>query len=128
VRLLISRISDKIDKRKLLFNILTVGCILFAIFPFATDAIQLTLLAISVSATFSFGVLSIAIHSSATPKEYSGMSLGLYGTFEDFGLMMGSLIFGFSWNTFGPSSIFFITSAAVGLAALLAFGLKEQKQ
>ena len=125
---LIGRISDRIDKRKLLFGVLALGCALFALFPFATDAIQLTLLAIGVSATFSFGVLSIAIHSSATPKEFSGMSLGLYGTFEDFGLMMGSLIFGFSWGAFGPPSVFVITAAATGCAALLAMSLGHGKQ
>ena len=125
---LIGRISDRIDKRKLLFATLAFGCALFALFPFATDAIQLTLLTIGVSMSFSFSVLSIAIHSSATPKEYSGMSLGLYGTFEDFGLMMGSLIFGFSWGAFGPPSVFVITAAAMGCAALLSLSLREQKQ
>ncbi len=125
---LIGRISDRIDKRKLLFAILAVGCLLFALFPYATDAWQLTLLTIGVSATFSFGVLSIAIHSSATPKEYAGMSLGLYGTFEDLGLMLGSLIFGFSWGAFGPPSVFMITAAATGLAALLTLTLPEGKQ
>ena len=56
------------------------------------------------------------------------MSLGLYGTFEDLGLMLGSLIFGFSWGTFGPSSVFVITAAATGLAALLTLTLPEGKQ
>ncbi len=85
---LIGRISDRVDKRKLLFGILAIGCLLFAMFPYAYDAWQFTLLAVGVSATFSFGVLSISIHSMATPKAYSGMSLGLYGTFEDLGLML----------------------------------------
>ena len=125
---LIGRISDRVDKRKLLFCILAIGCLLFAMFPYAHEAWQLTLLALGVSATFSFGVLSISIHSTATPKAYSGMSLGLYGTFEDLGLMLGSLIFGFSWGTFGPSSVFVITAAATGLAALLTFTLPEGKQ
>ena len=125
---LIGRISDRVDKRKLLFGILAIGCLLFAMFPYASDAWQLTLLAVGVSATFSFGVLSISIHSTATPKAYSGMSLGLYGTFEDLGLMLGSLIFGFSWGTFGPSSVFVITAAATGLAALLTLTFPEGKQ
>jgi MFS family permease len=125
---LIGRISDRVDKRKLLFCILAIGCLLFAMFPYAHETWQLTLLALGVSATFSFGVLSISIHSTATPKAYSGMSLGLYGTFEDLGLMLGSLIFGFSWGAFGPSSVFVITAAATGLAALLTFTLPEGKQ
>ncbi len=125
---LIGRISDRVDRRRLLFAILGVGCVLFALYPFASDPIQLTLLTVGVSATFSFGVLSIAIHSGATPKELGGMSLGLYGTFEDLGLMLGSLVFGFSWGAFGPPSVFFITSAAVGLAALLTLTIREQKQ
>lgn len=125
---LIGRISDRVDRRKMLFATLAIGCLLFALFPYAADAWQLTLLAVGVSATFSFGVLSIAIHSGATPKEYSGMSLGLYGTFEDLGLMLGSLVFGFSWGAFGPPSVFVITAAATGLAALLALTLPEGKQ
>jgi predicted MFS family arabinose efflux permease len=120
----VGRISDKINKRKLLFAILAASCVLFALFPYATDAIQLTLLTIGVSMCFSFGVLSISMHSAAAPKELSGMSLGLYGTFEDLGLMFGSLIFGFSWGAFGPSSVFIISSIASGLAAILALTLK----
>jgi MFS transporter, DHA1 family, multidrug resistance protein len=125
---LIGRISDRIDKRKMLFATLSLGCVLFALYPYATEAWQFTLLTAGVSATFSFGVLSIAIHSSATPKELGGMSLGLYGTFEDFGLMLGSLIFGFAYVTLGPSSIFIITAAAIGLAALLSLSLPKGKQ
>ncbi len=124
---LVGRISDRVNKGKLLFAIMAIGCLFFALFPYATDAWQLTLLYIGVSATFSFGVLDIAIHSSATPKELRGMSLGLYGTFEDFGLMMGSLIFGFAWGAFGPPSVFVIAAAAGGVAALLALTLPEGK-
>ncbi len=124
----VGRISDRIDGRKLLFAILAASCVLFALYPLATDAVQLTLLTIGVSMCFSFGVLSISMHSAAAPKELSGMSLGLYGTFEDLGLMFGSLIFGFSWGAFGPSSVFVISSIASGLAAVLALTIREQKQ
>jgi predicted MFS family arabinose efflux permease len=127
---LMRRLSDKVNKRKLLFAILAVGAALFALYPYAVDQWQLTLLTIGVSVSFSFGVLSIAIHSGAAPRELSGMSLGLYGTFEDIGLMVGSLVFGVAWGALGPSSVFTIAAAAAAaaLAAVLALTLPEQKQ
>lgn len=125
---LMGRLSDKVNKRKLLFAILAVGAALFALYPYAVDQWQLTLLTIGVSVSFSFGVLSIAIHSGAAPRELSGMSLGLYGTFEDIGLMVGSLVFGVAWGALGPSSVFTIAAAAAALAAVLALTLPEQKQ
>jgi hypothetical protein len=42
--------------------------------------------------------------------------------------MFGSLIFGFSWGAFGPSSVFIISSIASGVAAVLALTIREQKQ
>ncbi len=82
----------------------------------------------SASRRFSSGVLSIAIHSAIAPKELSGMALGLYGTFEDLGLMVGSTVFGLSWAVFGPQSVFVIASGVALVAALLALSLRDGKQ
>ena len=56
------------------------------------------------------------------------MALGLYGTFEDLGLMVGSTLFGLSWAAFGPQSIFVIASGTALTAALLALSLGHGKQ
>jgi predicted MFS family arabinose efflux permease len=84
--------------------------------------------AVGVSLCFSTGVLSIATHSSAAPKGLSGIALGLYGTFEDIGLMVGATVFGLTWAIFGPKSIFVISSGTAIVAALLALTIREDKQ
>jgi predicted MFS family arabinose efflux permease len=125
---LIGRFSDRVDKRKLLTAILGGASVFFLLFLAITKSTELTLVAFGVSLCFSSGVLSIAIHSAAAPKELSGMALGLYGTFEDLGLMVGSTIFGLSWATFGPQSVFVIASGTALAAALLALSLSHGKQ
>jgi DHA1 family multidrug resistance protein-like MFS transporter len=125
---LIGRFSDRVDKRKLLAAILGAASIFLALFLTVKDSTQLTFVTFGVSLCFSSGVLSIAIHSAAAPKELSGMALGLYGTFEDLGLMVGSTVFGLSWAVFGPQSIFIIASGATLTAALLALSLGHGKQ
>ncbi len=54
------------------------------------------------------------------PSELSGVALGLYGMFEDLGLMFGSTVFGLSWAVFGPQSVFIIASGAGLVSALTA--------
>ena len=125
---LIGRFSDRVDKKKLLAAILGGASVFFLLFLAVTNSAELTLVAFGVSLCFSSGVLSIAIHSATAPKELSGMALGLYGTFEDLGLMVGSTIFGLSWAAFGPPSIFVIASGTALVAALLALSLGHGNQ
>ena len=56
------------------------------------------------------------------------MAFGLYGTFEDLGLMVGFTIFGLSWAAFGPQSVFVIASGSTLIAALLTLSLGHGKQ
>ena len=67
-------------------------------------------------------------YAAAVPKELSGMTLGLYGTFEDLGLMVGSTIFGLSLAALGLQSGFVIASGTALTAALLALSLGQGKQ
>jgi predicted MFS family arabinose efflux permease len=47
-------------------------------------------------------------------------AMGLYGTFEDLGLMLGATIFGVAWTIFGPQSVFVISAVAGAVAVASA--------
>lgn len=125
---LVGRLSDRVDKRKLLIAVLALSSLFFTLFLFAVDQYQLAAVTVLVSLCFSSGVLSIAIHSGAAPKELSGMAMGLYGTFEDLGLMLGATLFGFAWTIFGPQSVFVISAVAAAIAVASALTIGREKR
>ena len=73
---------------------------------------------------FSIGVAAAmpaaaAWVSDITPLSRQGQMLGLYGSFEDVGVMMGPLICGFLWDASGSRLAF----AVCGLVAVIGIGL-----
>ncbi|MFZ0830980.1 MAG: MFS transporter [Thermoplasmata archaeon] len=68
-------------------------------------------------------VLPFAVE--AMPRVHQGTAIGVFGSTEDAGLLIGPLLFGAAWTTYGPTSIFPVATAvaAVGLvASLMVFG------
>jgi MFS family permease len=73
---------------------------------------------------FSIGVAAAmpavaAWVSDITPLSRQGQMLGLYGSFEDVGVMVGPLICGFLWDASGPRPAFVVC----GLIAVIGVGL-----
>jgi predicted MFS family arabinose efflux permease len=57
--------------------------------------------------------------SKAVPRELSGMAMGVYGSCEDLGFIIGPILYGFVWNAFSPSLIFLVGTGATVVALLL---------
>ena len=51
-------------------------------------------------------------------REKLGMTMGLYGSFEDLGLIVGPLIFGVVWDVLGPKYLFPVSAVAILLAII----------
>jgi MFS family permease len=56
---------------------------------------------------------------TAMPRERQGTAIGVFGSFEDAGLLVGPLLFGAAWSAYGPTAIFPVVAglATVGLVA-----------
>jgi predicted MFS family arabinose efflux permease len=109
---LVGKFSDRVDNRRLLAGIFVASAALFGLIPFASSPVHLYLISAGISVTCVSGVIAMSIHSANTPRNLSGTSIGLYGTFEDLGLIIGSSLYGLSWGSLGPNSVFYLASAA----------------
>jgi MFS family permease len=75
------------------------------------------LVSIGVSIALSVSPLMIVVLSKTSPKEHLGMSMGIFGSFEDLGAMIGPAIYGLVWASFQPGYIFIVS----GVAQLISF-------
>ena len=57
--------------------------------------------------------------SKLASKEKIGITMGIYGSFEDLGLIIGPIIFGYIWDTHGAQHIYPLTAASALLAITL---------
>jgi hypothetical protein len=62
-----------------------------------------------------------------TPSAMQGTTIGIYGSFEDLGVIGAPLLFGFVWSVFGPVYIFAATSITQLIGALLVYGVGQRK-
>ncbi|HUS78650.1 MAG TPA: hypothetical protein VM050_08320, partial [Patescibacteria group bacterium] len=60
----------------------------------------------------------LATLSKVAPRELSGMAMGMYGSFEDLGLIIGPVIYGLIWNGYEPALIF-PAAAVISLLGLV---------
>jgi MFS family permease len=119
VTLLLGRTSDRIGRR------LTValGMIIcgFADLSYisATFLAQMLLATVGVAIGFSLVAPTLlALLTDVTKPEEYGTAMGIYGVFEDIGVMAGPLLYGYTWKSQGITSIFYLSAAiqAIGLA------------
>jgi MFS family permease len=71
-----------------------------------------------------FGPAAVALLSETVPQNWQGTAMGVYGGFEDLGVVIGAAMAGVVWESLGPQSAFLILGAAPpALAAFMAFTL-----
>jgi len=54
--------------------------------------------------------------------------MGIYGVFEDIGVMTGSLLYGYAWKSQGMTSIFYLSAALQATGAALTTKLRKTKK
>ena len=113
----LGRASDRFSKRWLIAAGLVGTIVMFFAYPWASTPLQLAMVTLGVSAFMTVMSLSLAMLSQVAPRGLSGMAMGLYGSSEDLGLIIGPILYGYIWNTYSPSSIF-LAGAGTSLLAL----------
>lgn len=88
---------------------------------------QLFLVSVFVSLGLAALSLLLAIIPEVTVDKFHGTAIGMYGSFEDLGFIIGPLVLGFVWNTFSPVSIFLVASLAQFVSALFVLKIKPEQ-
>jgi predicted MFS family arabinose efflux permease len=115
----VGRLSDKYSVRGLLMILLAVSGVLFLVIRVADTPIQVMLITIGLLMSFSSQSVSLIIVSKLASREKLGATMGLYSSFEDLGLIIGPLVFGYVWEVYGARNIYLIASLAAFIAIIL---------
>jgi DHA1 family multidrug resistance protein-like MFS transporter len=115
---IVGRLSDRISVKKMLSILLGTSCLLLLTYLYASTPLHLTIITVLVIFSFSSQSVSLIMLSKLADREKLGMTMGLYGSFEDLGLIVGPLIFGVVWDVLGPKYLFPVSSVALLLAII----------
>jgi predicted MFS family arabinose efflux permease len=85
------------------------------------------IVSIAVSIALSASPLMLAMLTELSPKEHLGMSMGIFGSFEDLGLMIGPAVYGLIWTNFQPGYIFVVSGIAQLISAFLCLTLRTEE-
>jgi predicted MFS family arabinose efflux permease len=115
---LIGRLSDRINAKRMLTVLLSASGVLFLMYWFVQTPLHLTVITALVILGFVSSSVSLILLTKLADREKLGMTMGLYGSFEDLGLVVGPLVFGFVWDSFGPKYLFPVSAGALFLAII----------
>jgi len=99
----------------------------FLLYLFANTALQVFLVSSAVGLGLSAPLLILSLVPDVTPKRMYGTVVGIYGSCEDLGIIMGPLVCGLVWSAIGPVYIFVAGSITQMVAAALVFAIRQQR-
>jgi MFS family permease len=123
------RMSDKYNKKAIMITGLLVsglgmaGLSIANSYGFIVGAMMLQ----SVG-TVIFGPAAVALLSETVPQYWQNTAMGLYGGFEDAGVVIGAALGGILWDAFGPQATFLFTGTTASIiAAVVALTLLKTR-
>jgi DHA1 family multidrug resistance protein-like MFS transporter len=121
-------LSDRFGLTRTAFLSYAVSAFLFLLYFQATTTYQIFLVSIAVGVGLSGLFLLLALIPTVTSIGTYGKVIGAYGSFEDLGIMIGPIIYGFVWTAYGPVYIFLVCALAHFLAAFLVLGIRNAQK
>ncbi len=120
-------VSDRVGRKLLaiLGFLLCSGS--FVLFLLANTALRVFFVSIALGLGLSASLLLLSLVPDVTPKKMYGTVVGIYGSCEDLGIIMGPLVYGLVWGAIGPVSIFVAGSITQMLAAALVFAIRQPR-
>ena len=125
---LFGRLSDRVGMKRLVTVGFALTSLMLLIYFFVETSFQLILVSIGVSAFLSVSPLLLAMLFEATPGRLRGMSMGVYGSFEDMGIMIGPPLYGLIWSIYAPGLAFVAGAVFQSLSILLILGIKVEPE
>ena len=125
----LGKLSDRMDRKVLLIFGLSIFCLVYLGFGFASETWHFWVLFLSyglyMGATDGVGK---ALALDYTPKNLKATALGLLGTATGFSTIVASIVAGILWDHFGPTSTFIYGVAGAMLAILFLFTIPHQNK
>jgi MFS family permease len=112
-------LSDKFGQKRTAVISYALSGFLFLLYFVAKTVDQMFLVSLAAGVGLSGLFLLLAMIPTIASRGTYGSVIGTYGSFEDLGIMIGPVVYGFVWGVYGPVYIFIVCSLAQLLAALL---------
>ena len=119
-------LSDRTEKKHVLVGGLGISGLLFLLHMLVRSSFQLLLASVMVSISLSVHSLLLALLSENAPRALRGTAMGVYGSFEDLGMILGPLVYGAVWSIYSPASIFMAASVLQILSILPVLAIRER--
>lgn len=120
------KISNRTGNKPLLIFGFSLATMMLLIFSLVETPLQIFLVSVGLSIGLSASPLVVAILYEVTPRRLFGLSIGMYGSFEDLGMMMGAPLYGFVWSLYAPHYIFLVGAAVQSLSIPLVHRIKTR--
>jgi predicted MFS family arabinose efflux permease len=121
--------SDRVGRKLTILVGFAVASLAFLLFFLVRTPIQLTLVALVVSVGLAASsLLLLALVSEVASDRLYGTVVGVYGSFEDLGLILGPVIFGIIWNAYAPVLIFAAGAITQVFGALFLLLIAKKRQ
>ncbi|OGO18046.1 MAG: hypothetical protein A2Z14_02600 [Chloroflexi bacterium RBG_16_48_8] len=123
----LARLADRRSKKLFITIGLFGSAGSFLGMAFTNNYPMLVIFVVTFSLSFAlFGPAAVALLSESVPKNKQGTAIGMYGVFEDSGMIMGSALGGFLWERWTPLATFLSGSIAAGMGAITSFQLIKE--
>lgn len=120
-------LSDRFGRKRTAVAVFTLSSFAFLLYFLANTSYEVLLVSIVVGVSLSGTSLLLAMIPDVMPSTMYGAAVGIYGSFEDMGVIIGPLVYGFVWSTTGPAYIFAASAVAQILAAVLVVPIKRKQ-
>jgi len=117
--LLLGSVSDKIGRKRTVALGFALSSMTFPFFFVAKSSFELTIVSLVASLGLSASSLLFWLVPEVAPQGFYGTAVGMYGSFEDAGVILSPVVYGFIWSSYGPVSIFAAAAFTTLLAGLL---------
>ena len=114
------RLSDRFGRSRILIPGYLIYGLVYLGFALLTSKVSLLILFVAYGAYTAFiSGAERALIAEASPAEYKGTVLGIYGMLQGFGLLFSSIIAGGMWNVWGSDAPFWFGGVLGIVSALL---------
>jgi MFS family permease len=125
----LGRLSDLRNKKTMMITGMLISGAGMAAIAFSGSYVMLMgALILQTIGTTLFGPGAVALLSETVPQHWQNTAMGIYGGFEDIGVVIGSAVGGVAWEALGPQTTFLIIGTVpCVLGAIMIFTLLRNR-
>jgi MFS family permease len=121
--------SDKVGRKRTILLGFALASAAFLLFFLARTPSQLTLVSLVLAVGLAASsLLLLALVSEVASDRLYGTVVGVYGSFEDMGLILGPVIFGLIWSAYTPVLIFAAGAITQVFGALFLLLIQQKRK